>query len=149
MHPKTKTSGEWVIMNYFTECYTGFPEGRLIKSESPDFVLKSSSKHFIGLELTRLHYPDKKPTHRENKRVFNSKELTRSLLQEIIQKKEEKLPGYRDQYIQICWLIIHADILEGPASYNLKNKIEKWKFNTRFEKVFLFDLYQGKIYALV
>lgn len=141
-------SYEWVIMNYFQECYQDFPSGKLNKSEAPDFILKVNTRKSIGIELTQLHNPYNKPTRRENRRMLSRKEITQSLIQDIINKKEDKLSAYQDQSIQSFWLIIHADVLAGTETYNINSRIIKWKFRTPFEKVFLFDLFAGKIFKL-
>ena len=51
-----KTSEEWVVMRFFREKCKIFPAGKLVKSESPDFILKVNRKKQIGIELTRFDY---------------------------------------------------------------------------------------------
>jgi hypothetical protein len=46
---------EVLLMNYFRECYPGFPKGKLNPSESPDFILTLKSRNNLGVELTRLN----------------------------------------------------------------------------------------------
>ncbi|HYQ59284.1 MAG TPA: hypothetical protein VEP89_18200 [Draconibacterium sp.] len=46
---------EVLLVNYFRDCYTDFPKGKIIPSESPDFVVKIKNKHQLGIELTRLN----------------------------------------------------------------------------------------------
>lgn len=46
---------EVLLINYFQECYTDFPKGKLVESESPDFVVKLKNKYTLGIELTRLN----------------------------------------------------------------------------------------------
>ena len=46
---------EVLLMHYFRECYPGFPKGRLIPWESPDFILTLKSRNNLGIELTRLN----------------------------------------------------------------------------------------------
>jgi hypothetical protein len=47
---------EYIIIDNFRKHYPQFPKGKLIKSESPDFILKTGAKHTIGIELTSLPY---------------------------------------------------------------------------------------------
>lgn len=44
----------------FTKCYKDFPTGKVVESESPDFIIKSSNKT-IGIELSKIF---QKSTHR-------------------------------------------------------------------------------------
>jgi hypothetical protein len=46
---------EKLIMRLFIKAYVDFPKGKIIKSESPDFVLRTGPKFNTGIELTRLH----------------------------------------------------------------------------------------------
>lgn len=48
---------ELLLVNYFRDCFPAFPKGKLVPSESPDFVLRSKYGKKIGIELVRLH-PD-------------------------------------------------------------------------------------------
>lgn len=54
MQPEKKQL-EVLLMNYFRECNPDFPKGRLVPSESPDFILTLKSKNNLGIELTRLN----------------------------------------------------------------------------------------------
>lgn len=54
MQPEKKQL-EVLIMNYFRECYPGFPGRKLIPSESPDFIFTLKSRNNLGIELTRLN----------------------------------------------------------------------------------------------
>ena len=46
---------EFLLLHYFKECYTDFPKGKIVLSESPDFVIRLKSKSQLGIELTRLN----------------------------------------------------------------------------------------------
>ncbi len=118
-------------MNYFRESFDEFPRGKLVQSESPDFILKMNPKSF-GIELTRLP---------------NSDDIITSL-HEIITKKEQKIYLYQGQgFIQI-WLLIYADDLMNKTKYNLQNKLTNIEFANSYEKVFLFDLFEKRIFQL-
>lgn len=54
MQPEKKQL-EILLMHYFRECYSEFPRGRLVPSESPDFILTLKSRNNLGVELTRLN----------------------------------------------------------------------------------------------
>lgn len=67
---------EHLLIHYFRECYDAFPKGKLIASESPDFILKMKARFNLGIELTRLN-----PS---NARTPLSKELERDKLRDEI-----------------------------------------------------------------
>ena len=134
--PTDKIWEEWVVMRYFREKYAQFPKGKLVKSESPDFVLVLNRKKRIGIELTRLDY------------LLNDKMQIQELsgrLQKLIDKKEEKLRAYRKNRLNEYWLIVTVDSFETVEDD--KTGLQK-KVNTSFDKVFLFDLFSPKIIQL-
>ena len=59
MQPEKKQL-EILLINYFRECFTEFPKGSIIPSESPDFIIKLKSRNSLGIELTRLNPCDAK-----------------------------------------------------------------------------------------
>ena len=47
---------EIMILELFRKSYPEFPKGKLVKSESPDFILQQNyPNQSIGIEVTRLH----------------------------------------------------------------------------------------------
>lgn len=46
---------EILLMHYFRQCYGAFPKGKLVPSESPDFIVNLKTRNRIGIELTRLY----------------------------------------------------------------------------------------------
>lgn len=123
---------EKLVMNYFRESYDEFPRGKLVQSESPDFILRINPKKSFGIELTRL--PD-------------TDDIVTSL-HEIITKKEQKIYLYQGQGFVQIWLLIYADDLMNKTRYNLKNKLTNIEFPNSFEKLFLFDLFEKRIFQL-
>ena len=128
-----KQEEEVFILNYFRESSMDFPKGRLIKSESPDFILKVSPKKSIGIELTRLD---------------NNSDSLKEKIEATLQNKSNKLKLYQRNKFSTIWLIIHTDFIEASKSYNIQNKMNNWKFDTEFEKVFLFDLFENRIFQI-
>ncbi len=129
--PIDKTTEEWLVMRYFREKYVHFPKGKLIKTESPDFILRVNRKKRIGIELTRLDYLLKDMTDKN--------ELS-GLLSILIAQKEEKLPLYQKNILSEYWLIVSVDLLKLGLPEHLI-------LNSKFDKVFLFDLFSGLIIA--
>jgi len=123
---------EKLVMQYFRKSWNDFPKGKLVVSESPDFILRINPKKSIGIELTRL--PE-------------SNSFTESLI-EILEKKEQKLRLYMGQGFIEIWLIIYADDLTKISKYNFRNKISNLQFSSSFDKVFLFDLFEKKTHSV-
>ncbi|MFA5327336.1 MAG: hypothetical protein WC384_06060 [Prolixibacteraceae bacterium] len=139
------------IMEQFRINYAEFPKGKLLKSESPDFIVSESPKKTIGIELTKLHEPtiNKFKTHYPTKIIgYLSPEMNRENIQFTINAKNEKLAIYHQKKLNQLWLLITADIEQCPVSYNLPNKLNNWEFYSGFQKVFLFELKAKKIYEL-
>lgn len=65
MGHEDKKQTEALFMDFFRTIYPEFPKGKLIPSESPDFIVKINNRKSIGMELTRL-YP-----HGEDKSHFH------------------------------------------------------------------------------
>jgi hypothetical protein len=127
-----KDSEEWLVMRYFQEKYTDFPKGKLVKSESPDFVLKLNRKKSIGIELTRLDYI-----------INNNPDVWPEYLLSLIEKKEEKLRLYKKKLFAKYWLLMAVE------NVHLKDIYKHIRdYNFLFDGVFLFDLFSGEITEL-
>ncbi len=139
------------IMEQFRTNYPEFPKGKVLKSESPDFIVRESPKKTIGIELTKLHGPtiNKFKTHYPTKIIgCQSPEMNRENIEFTINAKNEKLAIYRQKKLNQIWLLITADIEQSPVSYNLPNKLNNWKFYSGFQKVILFELKAEKVFEL-
>lgn len=135
---------ERLIMDYFRKNYPDFPKGILEKSESPDFVLRQNHHYSIGIEITRLH----EASMPKNNPGFPVAELTLENIEASVKNKEEKLALYRKKKISYFWLIITTDYIRNPEPVNNSDFITRWEINSGFHKVFLFDLFEKKIYSL-
>ncbi|MEZ5197947.1 MAG: hypothetical protein R2764_16645 [Bacteroidales bacterium] len=123
---------EKLVMQYFRESRDDFPQGKLVVSESPDFMLRINRKKAFGIELTRLP---------ESPNFVDA-------LFEIMGKKEQKINHYRGKGFIEIWLIIYTNDLKKVNSFNLDNKINNLAFQSSFSKVFLFDLFERQIYDI-
>ena len=124
-----KVAEEWTVIRYFREQYASFPKGKLVKSESPDFILKLNRKKRIGIELTRLDH--------------SSKDYAGSgfeVLDELLDKKENKLRLYKKRLLNEYWLIISIEAIDPGqfSTYSIQHA-------SAYDKVFLFELFSGKI----
>ena len=142
---------ELLIMEQFRNEYKEFPKGKLEKSESPDFILKVSPKNAIGIELTKLHGPTviKYKTHYPRKiNGYIAPEFNLENLQFTIGAKDEKLAYYQEKKLNQLWLLITADLDESPVNYNLGNKLQNWSFSSGFQRIFLLELKNQKVFEL-
>lgn len=142
---------EEYIIELFRIEYPDFPKGKLLKTESPDFILKENPRTAIGIELTKLHGPTvkKENTHFASKVYgYQPPEFSKENIEFTINAKDEKLPLYQQKKLNQIWLLITADLNESPVSFNLNNKLENWNFLSGFHKIFLFELKTRNIYEL-
>lgn len=142
---------EEYIIELFRIEYPDFPKGKLLKTESPDFILKENPRTAIGIELTKLHGPTvkKENTHFASKVYgYQPPEFSKENIEFTINAKDEKLPLYQQKKLNQIWLLITADLNESPVSFNLNNKLENWNFLSGFHKIFLFELKTRNVFEL-
>jgi len=146
----TQIMEEEYIIGLFRLEYPDFPKGKLLKTESPDFILKENPKTSIGIELTKLHGPSvkKEKSHYSPSSGYQPPEFSKENIEFTISAKDEKLPLYQQKKLNQIWLLITANLEESPVSFNLNNKLENWNFFSGFQKVFLFELKTRKVYEL-
>ena len=130
-------------LDQFINAYPGFPKGRIFKTESPDFILAVNPRYNIGIELTHLHDPAEK-----NNSSYTPIQFTKEILQAVILKKEDKIPIYEKKNLNEIWLIITMMEQGQMPEYNLTNKLESWTFRNNFKKVFLFNLFDYKVFEI-
>jgi hypothetical protein len=135
---------EILILELFRKNYADFPKGKLIKSESPDFILNSGRAKSIGIEITRLH----DGSISKNNPGFPVAELTKSNIESTINHKEEKLSLYQKKKISECWLIIATDYMRLPKGENISSFISELVVHSRYQRIFLMDLFDNKVFTL-
>ena len=129
---------EHTVVSYFLEKYGDAPSGKLVPGESPDFILRTSRKYAIGIELTAI-FTRAKPM---------SLEVLERELREAIAKKGEKLALYRKQRLNRYWLLVTADGLNGLDPGKVEAHVSRLELANGFHDLFLFDLFDGRIYRL-
>jgi hypothetical protein len=140
---KNKAIQERKVLDRFINAYPEFPDGRIFKTESPDFILAMTPKYHIGIELTHLHDPaGKKNTS------YSAIQVTKEILDAVILKKEEKIRIYEKKKLNEIWLIITMIEPDQVPGYNLDNKMAIWQFKNGFTRVFLFNLIDDKIFRI-
>jgi hypothetical protein len=135
-----KSIQENIILEQFRKNFPDFPNGRLFKSESPDFILMTTKGKVIGIELTAL--PSLSYTLDENSILNFLDDFSHSL-----SKKQKKLVNYQKQHANGYWLIIFADSIEANG-FDLNAKLVALDINSGFERIFLFELFNGFVWPL-
>ena len=123
--------------------YPEFPDGRIIPSESPDFIIRSGKKHTTGIEVTLL--TKKEYNWLEGKALHFLPSLSRDHLVEMIRYKEEKIGLYRSKKLNEIWLLIIAKGLSNPAHFNITNQLENWHIDSSFDRVLLIELKRNRL----
>jgi len=138
LNSDAKKLEEKLVIDLFRKYYPDFPKGKLYKSESPDFILKTSPKRSVGLELTKCIID---PLSDTIEYVGH--------LEKIIEKKEAKIPLYQKKKLNELWLIITTDSMEKDEFNQLKDKVSMHEFRSGFGKVFLFEIFDRRIVELI
>ena len=87
------TDHELIIIKSFKEHYPEFPHGKVIKSESPDFIIQDGPKKKIGIELVQLLPP---PEHHYSMAGILKPKYAYEQLMMTILLKENKRKSYPD-----------------------------------------------------
>ena len=135
-----KSIQERIILDRFKKHYPEFPKGRIIKSESPDFMLMTGSRNTIGIELTAL------PSSSYNLSKENYNDFISDMAHSI-SKKEKKLKIYLKKEAEAYWLIIFADSIELNG-FNFNGHFDKRILSNGFDRVFLFELFEGQVWQI-
>lgn len=132
-------------LDQLVRLYPGFPQGRIISSESPDFIVYTKGRRKTGIELTRLTRNDGSPYRSDN---HFKPDFSVESLQELIRCKEAKLELYRKKSVQGVWLLILVNGFSHSSAFNIRNHLEKWKPETSFNAVLVLDLILQKVYEI-
>jgi len=122
-----KFEKEIEVLNVFRKLYPHFPKGKLVKWESPDFLLKITPKKTIGIELTSI-FSD-----------FSFQEIKNT-----IYRKEDKISIYQKIKPFQLWLVIYGNF--EPNIVSFADNITPVRSN--FSKIFLINLSGYKLLML-
>lgn len=141
----TKKDQEVIIIEMLRKCYPDFPKGKIIMSEAPDFIFHDGPKKKTGVELVQLVPP---PQQHYNKAGILFPKYAYLQIENTLKLKEAKLASYINPKIQEMILLIHYDTVEGSKRYDLFSHIERWSFESGFDKVLLFELFDSQVYKI-
>ncbi|MCC7318587.1 MAG: hypothetical protein IT219_08635 [Bacteroidales bacterium] len=138
---------ERLYLDLFRKLESDFPRGKIIPSESPDFLIKTKHRT-VGIEMTRMM-----PLYMREESFETANEAPKrwlvgtETLQMILDKKEEKLNLYQSKKLNAYWLIIVVPPL-SLAQFELPPQLLHFKFHTRFNRVFLLLADQKKLMVI-
>ena len=139
---------ERFYLDLFRKLESDFPRGKIIASESPDFLIKTKHRT-VGIEMTRMM-----PLYMREESFETANEAPKrwlvgtETLQMILDKKEEKLNLYQSKKLNAYWLIIVVPPLSSAHSCELPPQLLHFKFHTRFNRVFLLLVDQKKLMVI-
>lgn len=130
------------FLDQFIILYEDFPPGKIISSESPDFVIQRSVKNRIGIEITQYEIFDSE-IHPLNNQQFVEHE---SLLKLIIQKND-KLAHYQKKWLNAYWLLLVINASQSKSMLRLsEGLIDQCRLVASFDRIFILDMQQKRLY---
>ncbi|PKP51956.1 MAG: hypothetical protein CVT92_11245 [Bacteroidetes bacterium HGW-Bacteroidetes-1] len=137
-------------LNQFIALYPDFPKGKIVRNESPDFIVKTSRKSAIGIEITRLmpHYFLSEQQHMQIG-LPKFERLKSATLIDLILMKEAKLPLYFANHLKQVWLLIV--IVPSPSGRKiiLPSNMSDWQIKSKFDKIFLLNAEKNHLECLI
>jgi hypothetical protein len=125
--------------------YPGFPQGRILSSESPDFLIYRTMRRITGIELTRF---TRNTGYGHTGKDHFQPEFSIESLQTLIRKKEAKMTQYLSKGVEGIWLVILVDAFSHPSGFNIHNHLERMNPDTAFRAILVFDISLQKVYEL-
>ncbi|WP_299582497.1 hypothetical protein [uncultured Sunxiuqinia sp.] len=130
-----KKEHENQVLQIFRNLISDFPKGKVVQTESPDFLIRLNRRKVIGIELTELHGQ----TFFDNQGYYNEPELLLQNIAHTISAKEEKIYLYQKVKPVELWLLIHLRSFQNQLSFHYRNKLSNWDFNSSFDRIFLLE----------
>ncbi|MFO8129306.1 MAG: hypothetical protein R6T99_05325 [Bacteroidales bacterium] len=134
----------------YAQCITSMLFRRMLGRRPGDiFPLRVEKGLPEGTDIVLLyHHHLFQKIRFESKEGYQIPDLHAETLQSALQPKEKKLPLYQSGNHDQYWLIVVIDWLDRTMGLNIDNKIGKWDIRTDFDKLFLLDMGNSKLYTL-
>ena len=131
---------ERIVLDRFRECWKDFPKGKIVRSESPDFIVRTGLRSSVGIELVSLP---------ASSYVIDNVSVNDFLddIRSSISKKEEKLRNYRKNRLNAYWLLLQADSVKAQL-VNLEGHLARIGEDGVFDKVFLLAIFEGRVWEV-
>jgi hypothetical protein len=95
-----------------------------------------------------IHLPEINASLWLNAGGFEVPALSREFIVKKIASKEKKIHLYRRKRLDSIWLLLVTDSNRRSTSFNLQNQIESWNIPSDFDKVFLLEIIEKKLYKI-
>ena len=129
MQAEIRKMEERRVLDFVRTRLADFPKGRVIASESPDFIIVT--RHFkVGIEITRWFVPDEEPASGRTKFLLSD-------LNNLIAQKEALLPFYRKQLLHSCHLIVSLETNNESLANHLRVKLMHTVMSSAFNRLFV------------
>jgi hypothetical protein len=106
---------EILLMNYFRESCPGFPKGKVVPWESPDFIVKLKSRNNLGVELTRLNPINAREPDEAELRLIQSRE-------QIIESARSLFEGSSPLRLFVKFLFSENNFIAGERKLSVAVK---------------------------
>ena len=128
-------------LDAFKEVYEHFPSGKIMASESPDFVIQLKPRSRIGIEITQYEV-----YRTENQKALPSfVDAERMTL--LIEKKNEKQKLYQKKWLNAYWLLIVINTEIQPTRLRFsENLMQHYHAISVFDRLFVLDYGQRRLY---
>lgn len=137
---------EKAAFDRFCALFPDLPKGKITQSESPDFVIKTGKRSSAGIELTRLFAEEPGTTAIAPAKRHR---LTMSVVQKVIEHKQEKIRLYQKRKPEQLWLVVILENVQGTAVWTIPKNVDKWPIHKAgFDKVFLLDQHGNRCFSL-
>ncbi|MGQ8336018.1 hypothetical protein ACUNWD_05660 [Sunxiuqinia sp. A32] len=135
---------ELQVLMLFRKLYGEFPNGKIVQNESPDFLVKVNRRKKLGIELTELHGQE----FYEQQGHLTEPEKINEHIEDTIRAKEEKIYLYQKHKPFQLWLLIHIESFQNKLLFNFQNKIGNWNFPSDFDRIFLMEIENEKLFEI-
>lgn len=144
---KSKQEVERAYFDQFRQLYNDIPHGKIIQSESPDFIIRSRHSS-LGVEITRIYQEKIIEVYLGTLPSKISKGVFLSALLPILEKKESKRLRYQTKRMNANWLLIVFVREPANMAYDFLKKFDNTSVESGFEKVFLLDVIANQLIEL-
>ncbi|MDZ7741140.1 MAG: hypothetical protein U5Q03_05155 [Bacteroidota bacterium] len=131
--------------------FLGLYLNKLLEKQSlkNSWVLKAGDKLPAFLDTIAIAYhPDFRESSWSPAKNFLLYELNREIIEHSLLLKEEKLAHYRSRDFDQYWLVLSTLHFKSSKNFHKANKLDKWKFSSSFNRIFLYELLNNKVYEL-
>jgi len=162
----SKKQEEKTFLNYFSQAYPDFPKGRII--DTAEKIAVDIRNHSMGIDrksifqiniqnpiakdhvdlIQGIYHPNVTTSYWGTAGGYFVPPLSREYLIQKIRSKEDKLPLYQKKKLSKLWMIIVTDSFQRSTAFNIDNQIEAWYIESRFDKVFLFEVIGNNVYVI-